>query len=305
MVVAVLKKQWSLMLAGMLVSLASGVSAQVSEPEIRGEWQQGSILRGQLPAGDRLFFLDREVPVSAEGYFVVGLGRDFPSAATITVKTSAGESGEFRYTVKPQQYNIQRVEGVPARTVTPDPEHLERIRKEAALVTAARKDITDLQFYRQEFTWPLLGRISGVYGSQRFYNGLPGRPHFGVDVAAPTGTVVRAPADGIVMLAHQDMFFSGGTLIVDHGHGLSSTFMHLHKLLVDEGQIIKQGDDIAEVGATGRATGPHLDWRMNWFDQQVDPTFLVPPMSQALAAEKARHAATTATESADKAERLE
>lgn len=293
MVVEVWTKNWSRMLAGVLLSVAAGVSAQVPgaeipEPAIKGEWQQGSILRGQLPAGDRLFFLDREVPVSDEGFFVLGLGRDFPGTATLTVKTSAGAESAFLYNVKPQQYNIQRVEGVPAQTVTPDPEHLERIRREAAQVAAARKDISALQFYRQEFTWPLLGRISGVYGSQRFYNGVPGRPHFGVDVAAPTGTVVRAPADGVVKLAHKDMFFSGGTLIVDHGQGLSSTFMHLHKLLVEEGQLVRQGDDIAEVGATGRATGPHLDWRMNWFDQQVDPTFLVPPMSEALAADKTK-----------------
>lgn len=279
--------KWRQVLASVLISVAGGVSAEVSEPAIQGKWQQGSILRGQLPAGDRLFFLNREVPVSADGHFVLGLGRDFPATATLTVKTAAGESGEFRYPVKPQQYNIQRVEGVPQQTVTPDPAHLERIRQEAALVTAARKDISDLQYYRQEFVWPLLGRISGVYGSQRFYNGVAGRPHFGVDVAAPTGTIVKAPADGVVKLAHKDMFFSGGTLIVDHGHGLSSTFMHLHKLLVEEGQVVRQGEDIAQVGATGRATGPHLDWRMNWFDQQVDPTFLVPPMSEALAAAKA------------------
>ena len=131
------------------------------------------------------------------------------------------------------------------------------------------------------FIWPLQGPITGVYGSQRILNGEPRRPHFGVDVAAPTGTPVVAPADAIVTLVHPDMYFSGGTLIMDHGHGLSSTFIHLHKVLVEEGQVVKQGDVVAEVGATGRVTGPHLDWRMNLFTVRIDPELLVPPMPQA------------------------
>jgi murein DD-endopeptidase MepM/ murein hydrolase activator NlpD len=308
MAFAVSKRRWFRIMTSALISISASVGlsasawAEVTAPVIEGVWQQGSILRGQLADGERLYFLDREVPVSPDGFFVLGLGRDFADAAVLTVKAATGDAREFRFPVKPQQYNIQRVEGVPQQTVTPDPKHLERIRKEAAQVAAARKDVSELQAYRQEFTWPLLGRISGVYGSQRYYNGNPGRPHYGVDVAAPTGTLVRAPADGVVRLAHKDMFFSGGTLIVDHGQGLSSTFMHLHKLLVEEGQTIKQGDEIAEVGATGRATGPHLDWRMNWFDQQVDPTFLVPSMSAALAAEKA---SGSAAESTDKAEKVQ
>jgi murein DD-endopeptidase MepM/ murein hydrolase activator NlpD len=125
-----------------------------------------------------------------------------------------------------------------------------------------------------------VGRISGVYGSQRFYNGEPNSPHYGVDVAAPTGAEVVSPAAGVVTLVHPDMFFSGGTLIIDHGHGLSSTFIHLSKILVNEGDDIQQGQAIAQVGATGRATGPHLDWRMNWFDQRVDPALLVGAMPQ-------------------------
>jgi murein DD-endopeptidase MepM/ murein hydrolase activator NlpD len=122
------------------------------------------------------------------------------------------------------------------------------------------------------------GRISGVYGSQRILNGKPRRPHFGVDVAAPVGAIVRAPADGLVTLAHGDMFFSGGTLIVDHGHGLSSSFLHLSAILVKEGDRISQGDPIAKVGATGRVSGPHLDWRMNLLGSRLDPQLLVDPM---------------------------
>ncbi|NIB43169.1 M23 family metallopeptidase [Pseudomaricurvus alkylphenolicus] len=261
-----------------LVMFSLSSRAEIVEPQLQGQWKQGALIYGHLPAGHRVTFLDRTVPVSAAGHFVLGLGRDFPKQASLVVENGSGESRVFHYPVEQRQYRIQKVNGVPARTVTPDPGHLARIRAEAKQAREARKQITPRQNFRQSFVWPLTGPITGVYGSQRYYNGEPRRPHFGVDVAAPTGTRVTAPAGGVVTLAHKDMFFSGGTLIVDHGHGLSSSFIHLSKLLVEVGQEINQGDVIAEVGATGRATGPHLDWRMNWFDQRVDPQLLVPPM---------------------------
>ncbi|MCW9049607.1 MAG: M23 family metallopeptidase, partial [Deltaproteobacteria bacterium] len=150
--------------------------------------------------------------------------------------------------------------------------------QEAQLVAQAReKESTQLHF-KESFIWPVIGRISGVYGSQRIFNGEPRRPHFGIDIAAPKGTAVIAPAGGEVSLAHQGMFFSGATLIIDHGHGLSSSFLHLDKILVKPGDIITQGQKIATVGATGRVTGPHLDWRVNWFEQRLDPALLVPDM---------------------------
>ena len=121
------------------------------------------------------------------------------------------------------------------------------------------------------FTWPATGRISGVYGSQRVLNGKPRNPHFGLDIAAPDGTEVFAPADGLVTLTHPDMLLSGGTIILDHGQGLSSTFLHLSKILVEAGSFVKQGELIALIGSTGRASGPHLDWRMNWLDRRVNP----------------------------------
>jgi murein DD-endopeptidase MepM/ murein hydrolase activator NlpD len=262
--------------------LADSAQNSIIQPSIRGQWIQGGVLVGQTVIGDRIEFLGRQVSISDEGFFVLGLGRDFPASATVTVNRG-GQSQAFEFDVEQRDYKIQRVDGVPKRTVTPDPKHLTRIRKESAAAREARKPVTDLQHYRQTFQWPLLGRISGVYGSQRYYNGQPRRPHFGVDVAAPTGTLVQAPADGVVTLAYDDMFFSGGTLIIDHGHGLSSSFLHLSKILVEEGESITQGQAIAEVGATGRVTGPHLDWRMNWYDQRVDPQTLVPSMSEAQA----------------------
>lgn len=242
------------------------------------EWQQGAIIRAQVEPGVKVEFLGREVRVAPNGKFVIGLGRDFGTKAEVTTTAADGTRKVHEFAVKQREYNIQRVTGVPQKTVTPDPEQVERSRREAALTNAARKQDLALTYFADSFIWPLVGRITGVYGSQRFYNGKPNSPHYGVDVAAPVGTPVVAPAAGVVTLVHPDMFFSGGTLIIDHGHGLSSTFIHLSKILVAEGDDIKQGQEIALVGATGRATGPHLDWRMNWFDQRVDPTLLVEPM---------------------------
>lgn len=246
--------------------------------ETHGQWQQGAIILGRVTDGTKVEFLGRKVRVTDKGQFVIGLGRDADAQAVLITIDAQGNRQEHNFAVAPREYNIQRVTGVPQRTVTPSPEQVERSRREAQLATDARKvDLPTVDF-TQKFQWPLLGRISGVYGSQRFYNGEPNSPHYGVDIVAPVGAEVRAPAGGTVTLAHPDMFFSGGTLIVDHGHGLSSTFIHLHKILVKKGDRVEQGQVIAQVGATGRATGPHLDWRMNWFEQRVDPALIVGPM---------------------------
>ena len=181
-------------------------------------------------------------------------------------------------TVEQREYALQRVNGVPQKTVTPPPEVLARIRKESAMVGKARRRSESRQDFLNTYQWPLIGPVTGVFGSQRVYNGTLGRPHYGVDVARPVGATVVAPNSGVVTLVHSDMFYSGGTLIVDHGQGISSTFIHLSKILVDEGQEVERGQAIAEVGATGRATGPHLDWRMNWHGQRLDPALLVGPM---------------------------
>ena len=154
--------------------------------------------------------------------------------------------------------------------------------KETAAVKAARKEHLEIYNFLQTFKWPLIGPITGVFGSQRVYNGEPGRPHYGVDVGAPVGTKVYAPAGGKVTLAYDDMYYSGGTIIIDHGYGISSSFLHLSMVLVDEGEKIKQGDLIGKVGKGGRANGPHLDWRMNWYKRRLDPELLVPDMNTLL-----------------------
>lgn len=260
------------------------LSAPVMALDTTGVWQQGAVITGRVEVGTQVRFMDRDVRVTPSGQFVIGLGRDAKAQAVLTTVDASGVETPHLFDVGKRKYNIQKIEGVPKKTVNPSKEQVARSRKEGAQAWRARQIDSPREDFAQTFQWPLVGPITGVYGSQRYYNGEARRPHFGVDVAAPTGTEVVAPAAGIVTLVHADMFFSGGTLIVDHGHGLSSTFIHLSKILVKEGQELKLGDPIAEVGATGRATGPHLDWRMNWFDQRVDPQLLVGAMPKALPA---------------------
>lgn len=246
--------------------------------ELRGEWQQGGVIIGKVPQGTQVEYRGKQLQISPSGEFVIGLGRDAESQASIVTIDSDGVRHERKFAIKKRTYKIQKVTGVPQQTVEPDPAQVERAKREAQMAADARKGDLPLTFFAQKFEWPLIGPVTGVYGSQRFYNGVPNSPHYGVDIAKPVGTLVRAPAGGVVTLVHPDMFFSGGTLIIDHGHGLSSTFIHLSEVLVKKGDAITQGQAIAKVGKTGRATGPHLDWRMNWFEERVDPQLLVEPM---------------------------
>jgi murein DD-endopeptidase MepM/ murein hydrolase activator NlpD len=251
---------------------------------LEGRLTQGGMVIGKTDPGATVVFQGKSVRVSPEGLFVIGFSRDAQAEAMIEIRQPSGKVEKHPVTVEKRTYKIQRIDGLPPRKVSPSAEDLDRIYKDIALVKQVRKKDEPINDFAMPFIWPVTGRISGVYGSQRILNGKPKRPHYGVDIAAPTGTPVKAPADGVVSLTHNDMFYSGGTLIVDHGHGLSTTYMHLHKILVKEGQRVKQGDIIAQVGATGRVTGPHLHWGMNWFDTRLDPSLLVPPMSEAKAA---------------------
>ncbi|WP_229146761.1 M23 family metallopeptidase [Alcanivorax sp. 1008] len=262
-----------LLIASFLLSCSTLLLAQPLL-SLRGEPAPGALMIGQVEPGSKVWLDERPLRVNASGYFLFGFGRDAEGESLLRIEGDAGRQ-ESLITLKARDWNIQRVEGVPARTVTPPPEALERIRTEAALVRAARQTDSDLAEFSGQFVWPASGRISGVYGSQRVYNGNPGNPHYGVDIAAPTGSPVVAPAGGVVTLVHPEMFYSGGTLLLDHGMGLSSTFIHLNKVLVEEGQVVRQGDLIAEIGASGRATGPHLDWRLNWYQERLDPQWFM------------------------------
>ena len=262
-------------LIALLVACLTVVELQANPMTLQGSLQQGSLLLGTVEAGSSVFYRGQSLPLTAEGQFLLGLGRDAPSSIELRIVDLDGLQTVQKFAVARREYPVQRVNGVPSKTVTPPESDLARIRNDSALVKSARKEITAREDFLDGFQIPLVGPVTGVYGSQRVYNGVPKSPHYGVDYAAPTGTEVLAPAAGVVRLAHRDMFYSGGTLIVDHGHGLSSSFLHLSDILVAEGSRVIRGQPIAKVGATGRATGPHLDWRMNWHRERVDPQLVM------------------------------
>jgi murein DD-endopeptidase MepM/ murein hydrolase activator NlpD len=256
----------------------SGFSAQAVDLE--GNYTQGGMLMGQVQPGEHVVLDGKPIQTSAQGRFLLGFGRDAKLNHNLLIERKDGARDTHEIILSKRDYRIQRIDGLPQSKVTPPKRDWKRIKAETALVKQARQRKDDREDFLSGFIWPVQGRISGVYGSQRILNGDPKRPHFGVDIAAPVGTQVKAPADGVVTLTHNDMFYSGGTLIIDHGLQLSSSFLHLSKILVKEGQRVKQGEPIAEVGATGRVTGAHLDWRMNLGSARIDPQLLVPPMPE-------------------------
>ena len=254
-------------------------SPESTRIRLDGPRTQGGLLRGRVVPGSCVAFDGTPVRVSEDGWFLVGFGRDAAPEAELVVSGPDGGRERLVLAVAPREYRIERIDGLPAAKVAPrDEEALARIEREARRVAEARARDDPRTDFRNGFRWPVTGRISGVYGSQRILNGEPRQPHYGIDIAAPAGTKVRAPADGLVTLAEPDLFLSGGTLIVDHGHGLSSAFLHLSRILVKREERVRHGRTIAEVGATGRATGPHLDWRVNLFERRLDPALLVGPM---------------------------
>jgi len=268
-----------MMLRLLLCFLLLPLSVQ-AELQLKGDFTQGGLLFGQAASGTRVYYGEQRLKQTDDGRFILGFGRDAAPRHSLTLIDGNGEVTTRELQIALREYRVERIDGISKKMMSPSEADLRRIRQEAALVKAARGYDSEPAHFNDGFIWPLSGRISGVYGSQRIFNGEPRRPHFGVDIAAPTGTPVVAPAAGIVRLSHPGMFFSGKTLIIDHGHGLSSSFLHLSQIYVTDGQKVAQGEKIAAVGATGRVTGPHLDWRINWFDKRLDPALLVPPMRQ-------------------------
>lgn len=270
--------------AALAMGLISSVSANDGGPlELVGQAVQGGLIIGRAPAGSEIELDGAPLRHAADGYFLIGFGRDETAPRRLVVRGADGTTEVRELKPERREFDIQRIDGLPPSQVTPDPEALERIRREAAQVRKARERLDPRTDFADGFVWPVHGPITGVYGSQRILNGEPRSPHWGVDVAAPTGAPVVAPAAGVVTLAHPDMYFSGGTLMLDHGLGLSSAFLHLDEILVEPGQRVAQGDVIARVGATGRVTGAHLDWRMNLGDIRIDPQLLMdtPPRTDA------------------------
>lgn len=263
-----------------ILSVTQTVFADV---QLFGEVQPGAVIRAKTTPGTQVFLNDKAIKVTPDGQFVFGFSRQPELSQSLRLVYPDGLSQLVPFTLNEREYQIQQVNGISKKIMKPDPKAQTRAAKDSVAVKAARATFSPNLAFTQDFIWPLTGRISGVYGSQRVYNGKPGTPHYGVDVAAKTGTPVVAPANGTISLSVKDMFYSGGTLIIDHGYGLSSSFLHLSKLYVNVGDKVTQGQPIGEVGATGRATGPHLDWRMNWYQMRLDPTTIVPSMTRVLA----------------------
>jgi murein DD-endopeptidase MepM/ murein hydrolase activator NlpD len=263
--------------AALLAALAGSDGARAeARLELPERLRQGELAIGRVPPGSQVEIGGREVRVAPEGWFVFGVGRDDGPAKALAVRFPDGSSHRASIAVQSRDWRIERVDGLPPSTVSPDPVLAQRIAREQAQVAAARERDDPRTDFLQPFQWPVRGRVSGVYGSQRILNGEPRSPHYGLDVAAATGTPLKAPAAGVVILAEPGLYLTGGTLTLDHGHGVSSTFIHLSRLDVAVGERVEQGQVIAAVGATGRATGPHMHWGMNWFEVRLDPQLLLP-----------------------------
>ena len=232
-----------------------------------GKFIQGSFILGKTEPGSEVFIDKKKVKVTPDGYFVFGLGRDRKNDVVITINKKKIVKKVYK-----RKYNIQRIDGLEEKKVTPPEEVYERIKRENGWIGEVRAINSDLTFFTKKFIVPVENAIiSGVYGSQRILNGKPKWPHYGLDFAADEGTEIKAMLNGTVTLAEPDLFYTGGTLIFDHGHGISTLYMHMKEILVKKGQEVKQGDIIGTVGSTGRATGAHLDVRLNWFQIRLDP----------------------------------
>ncbi len=239
--------------------------------EFSGDFKQGSFILGKTDPSSKVFIDDREIRVSNKGYFAFGLDRDRKNNVLIKIKNK-NETKVIEKKVFKRKYKIQRIDGLPPKQVTPPPEVFDRIKRDNKLIGKARAIDSKLVFFKDKFIYPIDKYIiTGVYGSQRILNGKPRRPHYGIDFHAPEGTPVRAMMDGEVTLVEKDMYFTGGTLIFDHGHGISTLFMHMKDINVKLGQKVKKGEIVGTLGQSGRATGPHLDIRLNWFEVKLDP----------------------------------
>ncbi len=239
--------------------------------ELKGDFFQGNLIIGNAEPGSKIFIDKKKIKISNSGLFVFGLSKNRKNDVTIEIfKKNLSE--RFVKKVYKKKYKTQKINGLPSKQVTPPKELYERIKKDNFLIGAARSVNSDLNFFNNNFTVPIKNSIiTGVYGSQRILNGIPKSPHYGLDFAAKEGTAIKAMLDGVVTLSEKDLYYTGGTIIFDHGHGVSTLYMHMKDIFVKKGQKIKQGEIIGTVGKTGRSTGAHLDIRLNWFDVKLDP----------------------------------
>ena len=269
--------------AVLLCAAAGGAMAQAPvarDFRLEGRAVQGGVMLGTAPAGAVALTLGGQpVPLDASGRFLIAFDRDAAPVAKLSARTSDGLVIERTLDVGPRAWRIERI-NAPLRPTKDSAAFLALRQPELAAIAAARATVTQAQGWRQRFVWPSVGRISGLFGAQRVYQGVPGAYHGGVDVAGATGTPVVAPADGVVILAAADKPFTleGHLLMIDHGHGLNSTFLHLSRIDVKVGDAVRQGQRVGAIGATGRATGPHLHWGMKWNDARIDPLLVAGAM---------------------------
>ena len=244
------------------------ISAQATD--FKGNFYQGNLIIGKAEPGSIIYIDKKNIKISKEGYFTFGLSKDRKNDVIINV-INQNKKEELIKKVYKKNYQIQKIDGLPQKQVTPPKEVYERIKNDNKLIAAARSIDSDYTYFSNKFEVPIENIIiTGVYGSQRILNGIPKSPHYGLDFAAKEGTPIKAMLDGEVTLSEKDLYYTGGTIIFDHGHGVSTLYMHLKDVNVSKGQKVKKGEVIGTVGKTGRSTGAHLDIRLNWYDVKLD-----------------------------------
>ena len=250
------------------------ITNQVSALELKGTFEQGSLIIGKTNPSNEIYVDQKKLKVSKEGYFIFGISRDRKKNIIISINKD-NKAREVIKVVKSRKFKVQKIDGLHKRKVSPNDEDMKRIRKEGKLIAKAKNVNSDLSFFFKDFIRPIDGITTGVFGSQRVLNGKPRRPHYGIDIAAPKGTKIKNSNSGNVLLAANNLFFTGGTIIIEHGHGLISIYSHLDKIFVKKGDFVKKGEFIATVGSTGRSTGPHLDFRLYCRNIPVDPDLVI------------------------------
>ena len=261
-----------------LAGSSHSYAMQIEGAEIlSGQVIEGGLIIARTDPSNQVSLANNTVRVAKNGIFVIGFHRDSDLPETLAITTPDGKTVKTTLSPHQRHYKIQRINGLKSGMVTPPAAVLSRIKADREAVRAARRTDTPLGDFWLGFDWPAHGRISGVYGSQRILNGQPRQPHYGVDIASPSGTPVYAPADGRITLV-RDLYFSGWTIVMAHGLGVNSSFLHLDETMVKTGTFVKRGAVIGTIGSTGRATGPHLDWRIDWEGRRIDPSLLVGPM---------------------------
>jgi hypothetical protein len=264
---------WCLSL--LLVSPVGSVCAAAEDVVFPAQVQQGAMVIGKVAPKSQVVYDGRTLTVTNYGTVVFGVAADATGPLHLRVTPPGGAALSVDLAVQPRDWPVERVAGLPPKTVSPPPQIVARIRREQARVAEARATSDSGTGFAEAFIWPVHGRVSGRFGSRRIYNGIPGAPHSGMDIAVPTGTPVRAPASGRVVFADPGLYLTGGTVLIDHGYGIGSNFLHLSRLDVHVGDVVSQGQVIGLAGATGRATGPHLHWGMTWFEMRIDPLLVL------------------------------